>query len=129
MYQRKIPVDLACGVHLTREVLAGKWKLSLLYHLAQGIRRPGELQKKLRGATRRVVHLQLNQLEAHGLLRKTTFAATPPHVEYQLTPLGETLLPVILVLGQWGETHRAHLEQVLASPAAANPAPPRPTGG
>ena len=122
MYERKIPFDLACGVHLTREVLAGKWKVSLLYHIAQGIRRPGELQKKLRLATRRVVHLQLNQLEAHELIGKTVFAEAPPRVEYFLTPLGETLLPVITLLGQWGEQNRAQLERVLAATLPTEPA-------
>lgn len=123
MYERKIPFDLACGVHLTREVLAGKWKASLLYYIAQGTRRPGELQKKLRLATRRVVHLQLNQLEAHELISKTMFAEIPPRVEYQLTPLGESLLPVITLLGQWGEAHRPQLERVLAATLLTNPAP------
>jgi len=120
MYERKVSIDLACGVHLTREVLAGKWKVGLLYYIAQGTRRPGELQKKLHGATRRVVHLQLNELEAHELISKTVFAETPPRAEYCLTPLGESLLPVITLLGQWGEAHRAHLERVLApaSPTA-----------
>ena len=119
MYERKTPIDLACGVHLTREVLAGKWKMSLLYYLAQGAQRPGELQKKLSGATRRVVHLQLNELEAHELITKTAFTETPPRVEYRLTPLGESLLPVITLLGQWGEAHRPQLERVLATAPSA----------
>lgn len=122
MYERKIPLDLTCGVHLAREVLAGKWKIELLYQLGQGIRRPGQLQKLLRGATRRVVHLQLNELEAHGLVGKTVFSTLPPKVEYSLTPLGETLLPVIAVLGQWGETYRDELHRGLAAaPQALEP--------
>lgn len=122
MYERKIPFDLACGVHLTREILAGKWKAALLYHIAQGIRRPGELQKQLPLITRRVVHLQLKELEAHELLTKTVFAETPPRTEYQLTALGESLLPVITALGQWGEQHRPQLERVLAAPLPTTPA-------
>ncbi len=124
MYERKIPFDLACGVHLTLEVLAGKWKVGLLYYIGQGIRRPGELQRKLPGATRRVVHLQLRQLEAHALLGKTVFAESPPRVEYYLTPLGETLLPLLTQLGQWGEANRGQLEQVLAATLpTSSPAP------
>ena len=122
MHERKIPLDLACGVHLAREVLAGKWKVGLLFFLAQGIRRPSQLQQQLRGATRRVIHLQLNQLEAQGLVTKTVFAELPPKVEYRLTALGETLLPVLTVLGQWGETHREQLSQALG--IAAVPAAP-----
>lgn len=114
MHERKIPLDLTCGVYLCREVLIGKWKVGLLHHIGRGTRRPGELQKKLRGATRRVVHLQLNQLEAQELIAKTVFPELPPRVEYHLTPFGETLLPVIAVLGQWGETHKERLHRVLA---------------
>lgn len=118
MYERKIALDLECGVHLTREVLAGKWKVALLYYLHQGVRRPGQLQKRMPGATRRVLHLQLNQLEAQGLVTKTVFAELPPKVEYSLTAFGETLLPVIEVLGQWGETHRQQLHGTLAAASA-----------
>lgn len=114
MYERKIPLDLDCGVNLTREVLAGKWKTSLLYHIAQGSQRPSQLQQKLRGATRRVIHLQLNQLEQQGFISKTTLSQRPLQVAYQLTVFGETLLPVIAALGAWGETHRERLEQALA---------------
>ncbi|WP_375419521.1 winged helix-turn-helix transcriptional regulator [uncultured Hymenobacter sp.] len=117
MHERKIPLDLACGVHLAREVLAGKWKVALLFYLSQGICRPGQLQKKMPGATRRVIHLQLNQLEEQGLVAKTVFAELPPKVEYRLTAFGETLLPVIEVLGQWGETHKEQLRHVLAAVA------------
>lgn len=113
MYERKIPLDLACGVNLAREVLAGKWKTSLLYYIAQGSQRPSQLQQKLRGATRRVIHLQLNQLEQQGLISKTVLSERPLQVAYQLTAFGETLLPVIAALGEWGETHRERLEQAL----------------
>ena len=138
MYERKIPLDLNCGVHLAREVLTGKWKMDLLYHLAQGIRRPGQLHRKLRGATRRVIQLQFKQLEAHELLTKTVVSEKPLQVDYHLTALGETLLPVIALLGQWGEMHREHLHRVLATqpPAAGWPRPlsgrprgPRQRGG
>lgn len=117
-----MPLNLDCGVHLAREVLAGKWKVGLLYHIGQGIRRPSQLQKKLSGATRRVIHLQLQQLEAQELVAKTVFSELPPRVEYRLTDFGETLLPVLAVLGQWGETHRERLHRVLTT--AAGPATP-----
>lgn len=122
MYERKIPLDLACGVHLTLEVLAGKWKVGLLYYIAQGIARPGQLQKKLPRATRRVIHLQLNQLEAQGLVSKTMLSERPLWVEYRLTAFGETLLPVITALGLWGEEHRELLEQVLQTTEPASTA-------
>lgn len=119
MYERKIPVNLDCGVYLFKEVIDGKWKLSLLYHIGHGIRRPSQLQKKLAGSTQRVLNMQLKQLEAHELVTKTVFAELPPRVEYHLTEFGETLLPVIAVMGAWGDTHQARLRRVVAQVAVS----------
>lgn len=54
MYQKKIPIELNCGLDLVKEILFGKWKIHLLYFISQGIKRPGELQRKIPAATRRV---------------------------------------------------------------------------
>ncbi|MVN77482.1 transcriptional regulator [Hymenobacter sp. HMF4947] len=114
MYQKKIVNTLNCGSVLTKEVLHGKWKSTLLYCIAQGIQRPSALQRTIPSATRRVLNVQLSELEQHGLVRKTIFPELPPKVEYQLTPLGQSLLPVIEVMEQWGNAHRAELEQALS---------------
>jgi len=108
MYKRKIPVNLSCGLDLAKEVLLGKWKMHLLYFIGEGNKRPSELQKKIPGATRRVLNVQLNQLEDHGLVSKKIFAELPPKVEYFLTDVGKSALPVIMTLGQWGERHFDH---------------------
>jgi DNA-binding HxlR family transcriptional regulator len=115
MYQKKITRTLDCGAVLTKEVLQGKWKSTLLNLIASGVQRPSDLQRALPNATRRVLTLQLNELEHHGLLGKTIFAQLPPKVEYYLTPLGESLLPVLEVMEQWGNAHRATLEPLLAT--------------
>jgi DNA-binding HxlR family transcriptional regulator len=121
MYQKKIANTLNCGSVLTKEVLHGKWKSTLLSCIAQGIQRPSAMQRMIPSATRRVLNVQLNELEQHGLISKTIFPELPPKVEYHLTSLGESLLPVIEVMEQWGNTHRAELEQVLAVSLAALP--------
>ncbi|OGX82109.1 winged helix-turn-helix transcriptional regulator [Hymenobacter coccineus] len=115
MYQKKISRTLECGVVLTKEVLHGKWKSTLLHFIAQGVQRPSSLQRAIPMATRRVLNIQLNELEQHGLVRKTVFPQLPPKVEYHLTGLGQSLLPVIAAMEQWGDEHRAELEQVLAA--------------
>ncbi|WP_324679466.1 helix-turn-helix domain-containing protein [Hymenobacter sp. GOD-10R] len=121
MYQKKIERTLDCGVVLTKEVLHGKWKSTLLHFIARGVRRPSDLQRSIPSATRRVLTIQLNELEQHGLIGKTIFPQLPPKVEYHLTQLGESLLPVIDVMEQWGNEHRATLEPLLAaSPGAPN---------
>ncbi len=114
MYQRKIPIDLNCGLDLVKEVLYGKWKMHLIYFISQGINRPGELQRKIPSATRRVLIVQLNQLEEHGLISKKIYAQLPPKVEYTLTELGQTVLPLITALGKWGDDHQEHLRQVIS---------------
>jgi len=79
------------------------------------------MQRTIPSATRRVLNMQLNELEQHGLISKTVFPELPPKVEYQLTSLRLSLLPVIEVMEQWGNTHRTELEQVLAGSLAALP--------
>ncbi|MEX8548798.1 MAG: winged helix-turn-helix transcriptional regulator [Mucilaginibacter sp.] len=113
MYERKIPVMLDCGLHLFKEAVNGKWKIELIYHISKGIKRPGELQRKIPKATRRVLDTQLKQLAEQGLISKTVFTASPPKVEYGLTELGKTLMPVIETIVRWGEDHREALEKVV----------------
>jgi DNA-binding HxlR family transcriptional regulator len=114
MYKRKIPIELNCGLDLVKEVLYGKWKIHLIYFISQGTKRPGELQRKLPGATRRVLNVQLNQLEDHELISKKIYAELPPRVEYSLTEFGQSVLPVITALGKWGDEHQEHLRRVIA---------------
>ena len=114
MYKRKIPIELNCGLDLVKEVLYGKWKIHLIYLISQGTKRPGELQRKLPGATRRVLNVQLNQLEDHELISKKIYAELPPRVEYSLTEFGQSVLPVIRALGKWGDEHQEHLRRVIA---------------
>jgi DNA-binding HxlR family transcriptional regulator len=121
MYQKKIANTLTCGSVLTKEVLHGKWKSTLLACIDQGIQRPSALQRSIPSATRRVLNVQLTELEQHGLVGKTIFPELPPRVEYYLTDLGRSLLPVIEVMEQWGNAHRTELEQVLAGSLAELP--------
>jgi DNA-binding HxlR family transcriptional regulator len=113
-YRKKIPIELSCGLDLVKEVLYGKWKIHLLYFISEGARRPGELQRKIPAATRRVLNVQLNQLEEHGLIAKKIYAELPPKVEYRLTELGQSVLPIITALGKWGDDHQEHLRRVIA---------------
>ena len=113
MYKRKNPIELNCGLDLVREVLYGKWKIHLLYFISEGVKRPGDLQRKIRRATRRVLNVQLNQLEQHGLISRKIYAELPPRVEYKLTAFGRTVMPVIMALGKWGDDHQERLRRVI----------------
>ncbi|WP_461450748.1 winged helix-turn-helix transcriptional regulator [Mucilaginibacter sp.] len=110
MYERKLSVKLECGLHLFMEVMNGKWKINLIWCIYSGIKRPGELHRQMPKASRRLLDTQLKQLTDQGIITKTVFDQLPLKAEYELTPLGQTLIPVIEVTARWGETHRSILE-------------------
>ncbi|RYD78097.1 MAG: transcriptional regulator [Sphingobacteriales bacterium] len=113
MKDRKIPLNLNCGLDLIGEVLYGKWKIRLLWFIEQGHKRPSELQRKIPEASRRVLNIQLKELEDHELISKVIYPVVPPKVEYSLTDFGKTLIPVISALGNWGDVHETHLRNVI----------------
>lgn len=119
MYQKKLPVDLQCGLNLFMEVMNGKWKIGLIWSIHNGINRPGELQRRMPKASRRLLDTQLKQLTSHGIIIKTVLSQKPPKVEYALTEMGKTLIPVIEYTARWGEAHRAELEPLILSPSTA----------
>lgn len=113
MYERKILPDLNRGLDLIGEVLYGKWKIRLLWFINEGHLRPSELQRKIPDATRRVLNIQLKELEEHELVSKVIYPVVPPKVEYSLTDFGKTLIPVISVLGNWGDENGERLQSVI----------------
>lgn len=112
-YERKIPVPTDCGLHLTKEIIGGKWKMSLIYAINSDIKRPSQLEKAFPALTKRVLSRQLKELEEHGVISKKIFHQLPPKVEYSLTSLGESLLPIIDMMDNWGNEHRPFLEKVI----------------
>jgi len=113
MYERKTIPNLNCGLDLIGEVLYGKWKIRLLWFIDQGHKRPSELQRKIPDASRRVLNIQLNELEKHELITRKIYPVVPPKVEYNLTEFGKTLIPVIAALGQWSDEHEERLRDVI----------------
>lgn len=84
------------------QIIGGRWKLFIVFHLLAGAQRPGRLERLIPGISQKMLLQQLKELEEHGLVSKTIYAETPARVEYELTPLGKTLAPVIEMLHQWG---------------------------
>jgi DNA-binding HxlR family transcriptional regulator len=91
-----------CPVEATLSLLDGKWKGVILYHLMERTLRFSELRRRLPSVTQRMLTKQLRELEECGLISRTVFPVVPPRVDYALTPLGETLQPVIRALAAWG---------------------------
>lgn len=113
MYERKIPLNLNCGLDLIGEVLYGKWKIRLLWFINEGFQRPSELQRKIPDASRRVLNIQLKELEQHELVSKIIYAQMPPKVEYSLTDFGKTIIPIIGALGNWGDENQDRLRTAI----------------
>jgi DNA-binding HxlR family transcriptional regulator len=113
MKDRKIPLNLNCGLDLIGEVLYGKWKIRLLWFINEGHQRPSELQRKIPEASRRVLNMQLKELETHELISKIIYPVVPPKVEYSLTAFGKSLIPIIGALGNWGDEHQDRLRDVI----------------
>lgn len=113
MYERKTIPNLNCGLDLISEVLYGKWKIRLLWFINEGFQRPSELQRKIPDASRRVLNIQLKDLEDHELVSKVIYPVVPPKVEYSLTDFGKTLIPIIAAIGGWGDEHEERLRKLI----------------
>lgn len=95
----------ACSVELALEIIGGKWKGVVLYHLLAGTKRFNELRRLIPSVTQRMLTRQLRELEAHGLVKRTVYPVVPPKVEYELTELGLSLKEILVQLRAWGKEH------------------------
>ena len=91
-----------CPVEATLELIGGKYKALILWHLSDRTLRFSELQKLLKNATPKMLTQQLRELEAHELIHREIFPVIPPHVEYSLTESGRSLLPILVAMRDWG---------------------------
>jgi DNA-binding HxlR family transcriptional regulator len=96
-----------CPGRLTVELLADKWAAVVLTGLSRGPVRHGELIEAIGGISRKVLTQTLRRLESRGLVRRHAYAEAPPRVDYELTPLGATLIDPIHVLTEWARTNGA----------------------
>jgi len=94
---------VSCPVELTLNVIGGRWKVLVLYHLLGGTRRFNELQRLLREISARTLTKQLRELERDGILTRKIYAQVPPRVEYSLTEVGRSLTPVLKEMEKWAD--------------------------
>jgi DNA-binding HxlR family transcriptional regulator len=102
-------------VQATLKVLGGKWKLLILWHLKDQPKRYNELNRLIPEVSEKMLIQQLRELEADGIIGRTTVAEVPLKVEYAFTQYGKTLEPVIETLCEWGQQH---LERISAEKSA-----------
>lgn len=95
----------SCPVEGTVDVIGGKWKSVIIFHLLGETKRFNELKKLNSGITQRMLTLQLRELERDGIVLRKVFPVVPPKVEYSLTDFGQSLEPIIQLMFDWGEQH------------------------
>lgn len=91
-----------CPVEATLELIGGKYKALILWHLSEGKLRFNELHKLITGATPKMLTQQLRELESQMLIHREVFPVIPPKVEYSLTELGRSLMPILAAMRDWG---------------------------
>jgi DNA-binding HxlR family transcriptional regulator len=99
--------EFYCPVEITAEIIGGKWKPLILFHLQGRTRRFGELQKQLPGATKKMLTQRLRELERDDIVHRKVYPQVPPRVEYSLTKHGQSLRPILELMAGWGSKHRS----------------------
>ena len=93
---------LNCPVEATIQLIGGKYKAVILWHLMNQTLRYNETHKKIPKATDKMLAQQLRELERDGLINRTVYPVVPPKTEYSLTDFGRTLAPILDAMCDWG---------------------------
>jgi DNA-binding HxlR family transcriptional regulator len=104
-------LDENCASRRAVELIGNKWTMLVIFALAGGTKRYGEMQRMIVDVSQKMLTQTLRELEESGLVHREVYPVIPPKVEYSLTPLGETLLDPILAIKHWSETY---MDQVTA---------------
>lgn len=96
----------ACPVATTVQLIGSKWKLLILRNLRMRPWRFNELRRDLEGVSQKVLTDSLRAMEDDGIITRTVYPEIPPKVEYALSPLGESMSPILDAMAQWGTTYR-----------------------
>jgi len=94
-------------VELSLDIIGGKWKMPIIWRLKDDSKRYGELRRSLPKVTHKMLTQQLRELEEAEIITRKVYPEVPPKVEYSLTLLGKSVIPVIDMLREWGEEYRS----------------------
>ena len=95
-----------CPAEITLNVISGRWKFLILWHLFQGTKRFSELLHGIDGITQKMLTQQLREMEKDDIIHRKVYPQVPPKVEYSLTSLGQSLKAVLDAMCGWGVKHR-----------------------
>lgn len=94
-----------CPVEATLDLIGGKYKALILWHLSEGKLRFSELRSRIKKATPKMLTQQLRELENQALIHREVFPVIPPKVEYSLTETGKSLMPILVAMRDWGTSY------------------------
>ncbi|MBC8059599.1 MAG: winged helix-turn-helix transcriptional regulator [Clostridiaceae bacterium] len=98
--------EYACSFDITMDLIGGKWKPIIIWHLGtKGTKRFSELKKLLPNITQKMLTQQLRELETDSLVKRKVYPQVPPKVEYSLSDLGGSLMPILRMMCDWGEDY------------------------
>ena len=98
--------EYACTFEIAMDLIGGKWKPIIIWHLGtKGTKRFNELKKLLPQITQKMLTQQLRELETDSLVERKVYPQVPPKVEYSLTDSGESLMPILKMMEEWGEKY------------------------
>ena len=100
----------ACLVATTVQLIGSKWKLLIMRNLLVRPWRFNELLKSLDGISQKILTESLRSMEADGIIVRTVFPEVPPHVEYSLSEIGESMRPIIAAMEAWGKNYKENLK-------------------
>ena len=103
------PIDAAL------EIIGGKYKVAILYYIRESVLRFGELRRLMPLATKRMLTKQLRELERDGMIDRKVFRQVPPRVDYSLTKEGESIVPILEDLCEWGKRRMRKQRKVSGS--------------
>ncbi|MCS5347948.1 helix-turn-helix transcriptional regulator [Staphylococcus aureus] len=105
-------IDECSGMEKPMEILVGKWKPIILFHLLNNEKlRFSELQKLEPSITKKMLTQQLRDLEKQDIVHREVYPVVPPKVEYSITDYGKSIIPVLEAIIEWGEKHLDHLNK------------------
>jgi DNA-binding HxlR family transcriptional regulator len=112
------PLAPDCPSRQLLDLIGDRWSLLVMMVVGQGVRRNGEMKRMIGGISQKMLTQTLRLLEAHGLVQRHDFQTVPPHVEYELTPLGHSLRAAMQPLHDWVETRFDEVQAARAAFAA-----------
>lgn len=100
-----------CPVEATLDLIGGKYKALILWHLSDGKLRFSELRQRITKATPKMLTQQLRELESQELIHREVYPVIPPKVEYSLTETGRSLMPILVAMRDWGAEYLRSKDQ------------------